>query len=106
MDGPRVIIAMHGKFEDERKTLLQKVNRLLRSVFPEIDGVDVEDPEMLDESNNVFSDWTENSQYKEDEGFLPYRPVGDVSQIPVAGTSIGEEEGSFGGTGSGNYDIT
>ena len=54
LDGPSVIIGIYGRFWHERTTVLARVDSFLRQRIPEIVDVDVCDPGMLLEENNLF----------------------------------------------------
>jgi len=102
IDGASVIVRMQGKFADTRQKALERLEQYLKARIPEISSVEVEDPAMLDETNNWEGDG--DPDFVEDvddpntidEIWMQVRPVGAVpadegDRIRVAGTQIGEE---------------
>mmetsp|Transcript_9235 Transcript_9235/g.17378 ORF Transcript_9235/g.17378 Transcript_9235/m.17378 type:complete len:255 (+) Transcript_9235:650-1414(+) len=53
LDGPTVILKLHGRFWHQRTTVLERVGKYLQARIPEIVDCTVEDPwELTDEANN------------------------------------------------------
>jgi hypothetical protein len=54
LDGPTVILKLHGRFWHQRTTVLERVGKYLQGRIPEIVDYAVEDPwELTDEANDV-----------------------------------------------------
>ena len=56
LDGPTVVLGLHGRFWHERTTVLARVSQFLTDRIPEIIDVGVVDPDMLLEENNDFEE--------------------------------------------------
>lgn len=116
VDGPRVIVSLKGKFDDERELVMERLTEFLCQNFPDISSVEVEDPSMLEEANNVWEDGDTSGIQpapKVEEDALWFREAlvgGNIDGIDGddVGSQVGSEEEIDGNKedyrGSGTYE--
>lgn len=69
LDGAEVQVALRGRFWHKRQNVLERVDNFLKRRIPEIECVDVSDPDMLDELNNKYEEGDVPEQPKDKSPF-------------------------------------